>query len=131
MAHSFIILGIILLSVLLADGSSPSMQKHLQEHLKLLTRMFIRIDRDSDNFLDRNELLVVASEMDTLHLEDNVEQEFDSLDHDLDNLVSIEESVYNYFDKNITEGDIHRIEDGVYSKTQTEFWIKRSIRKFR
>ena len=131
MAEMKMLLTAILLSALLASGSSPSMQKHLQEHLTLLTRLFVRIDRNSDNFLDRQELLEIATEMDTLHLEDNVQQEFDSLDHDLDSLVSVEECVHNYFDKNISERDVERIEKGNFSNSQTDFWIKRSIRKFR
>ena len=110
-----------------------NMQAHLQEHLMLLTRLFNRIDNNNDNFLDKNELLAVASRMDSLHLEDNVEREFDSLDHDADDLVSIEECMHNHFDKKVTPQDIERIEteERKYTKSETEFWMLRSIRKFR
>ena len=99
----------------------------------LLTRLFNRIDSNNDNFLDKNELLAVASRMDSLHLEDNVEREFDSLDHDADDLVSIEECMHNHFDKKVTPQDIERIEieERKYTKSETEFWMLRSIRKFR
>ena len=99
----------------------------------LLTKLFNRIDSNNDNFMDKNELLVVASQMDTLHLEDSVEHEFDSLDHDADDLISIEECMQNHFDRKVTPQDIQRIEveERKYTKSETEFWMQRSIRKFR
>ncbi|KAI6662014.1 hypothetical protein LOD99_9601 [Oopsacas minuta] len=112
-------------------GRSSNMQAHLQEHKMLLNRLFKKIDTNNDNFLDKAELLRVANHMDTLQLQDNVEHEFDSLDHNMDDLISIDECIHNHFDRKLTEEDAERILNGKYTKSETEFWIQRTIGKFR
>ena len=130
---SHTVLACLLLSVCCASVSCAhrAMEEHLRAHIKQLEMVFEKIDANKDNFLDREEMIAVAGEMDRLHLSDDVEHEFLSLDHDGDKLVSVEECMFNHFDKNVTGEEVKSIENGKFSKEDSEFWMKRSIKKFR